>query len=229
MTDFAERLIAARRTGALVSGPIPPLSIDAGYACAANLWRALGTPAGWKIGATNARGQAFLGIDTPIRGRIFSAGLFASGAVAVPGDRLCEVEPEILIRIGAGDSIAAVHIGLEIVRSSSATPFDHGVGFILADNAAHVALVIGPPIDPALLATPDEIAVTFGPHRGTAAAVLGDPRAALDWLAAVERLAQGDWVATGAMTPAQPLTGEVVGDFGTLGCVYAKVMAANAE
>ncbi len=221
--SLAHDIAAARRSGATYV--FPKLSLDEGYAVAREVWPLLGTPVGWKIGATNEGGQRFLGIAAPIRGRVYRVveageGPLVIGQDLVPGDRAPEAEPEIVLRVG--DS--RPRIGIEVVRPSSLTPFDDGVGAIVADNAAHVLLVVGPPFDPAFLATPDTVTVTLTRNgeaaaSGDARAVLGDPRRALDWLAGEETLVDGAWVASGAMTRAAPFGAgdSIVADFGALG------------
>ena len=223
MTGFVEAIIEARGHGRLVF-EVPPLTLASGYAVAALVWRKLGTPVGWKIGATNAGGQQFLGIDTPICGRIFEAGLFQAGDVAVVGDRVAEVEPEILLRIGKDGAVVAAYLGLEVVRSSHDKAFEKGVGFIIADNSAHVAIVIGPEIPLSALDHPSDIGVKLVHNgaeagAGDASMVLGNPLNALNWLRETQSVLPGDWIATGAMTRACPFaTGDtVVADFDILG------------
>jgi len=200
------------------------MSLAQGYSVAADVWAGLGTLAGWKIGATSAGGQAMLGIDAPIVGRMPASGLHQPGTIALTGDRDAEAEPEILLHMGAGGAIASVHLGLEIVRPSRNDAFQLGAGYIVADNAAHVALVIGPQFDVALLDRPEALAVSVRRNGedcggGTAAMVLGDPRHALAWLASVHPLKPGDWVASGAMARACRFArgDTVVADFGSAG------------
>jgi 2-keto-4-pentenoate hydratase len=221
--SLSHAIADARRVGASLA--LPTLSLDEGYAVAREVWTLLGPPVGWKVGATNANGQRFLGIDAPIRGRVFrvvEAGVapLAIGPDLAPGERPLEAEPEIIFIEGEPDP----RIGIEIVRPSSATPFDDGVGAIIADNAAHVVLVVGAAFDAALLDTPERVTVALSRNdavvaEGDAAAVLGDPRRARDWLAGEETLAPGEWIASGAMTRAAPFAGgdTIVADFGPLG------------
>lgn len=221
--SLAQDIAAARRSGGTFV--FPKLSLDEGYAVARDVWPLLGAPIGWKVGATNEGGQRFLGVDAPIRGRVYrlieaTDAPLVIGPDLAPGDRALEAEPEIVFVVGD----PRPRIGVEIVRPSSATPFDDGVGAIVADNAAHVVLVIGPTFDESLLDTPDAITVTLCRNgevaaRGDARAVLGDPRRARDWLAAEETLVAGEWVASGAMTRAAPFGAgdDIVADFGPLG------------
>jgi len=219
----AQDILAARLSGGLLT-KAAAMSLAEGYAVAADVWAGLEPLAGWKIGATSAGGQAMLGIDAPIVGRVPASGLHQPGTMALTGDRDAEAEPEILFRIGAGGAIDTVHLGLEVVRPSRDDALDLGAGYIVADNAAHVALVIGPQIDVTLLDRPETLAVGVKRNDedcggGTAAMVLGDPRQALAWLASVHALQPGDWVASGAMARACCFArgDTVVADFGSAG------------
>ena len=212
MTDgLAERIAAARRVGGDLI-PIPgAMTLEQGYRVQAALAPMLGEQLGWKIGATNAAGQAALGVGEPIFGRVFAGGVHRAHAepLAFPGARAVEAEPEIVIEVGEGGTPRAAWFGVEIVRPSLTDAQTRGAGFIVADNAAHVALVLGPAIPLADLADPAALAVRLNvagasAGGGSADAVLGDPRRALAWLAGALRrdprgLCAGDLIATGAM------------------------------
>lgn len=239
MSDLARRFAEARICGGTITDA-GPLTLEQGYAVADAAAHLLGTPSGWKIGATNAGGQAFLGIREPICGRVFDR-LVSSGETitlpgTLPGLRAAEAEPEILFRLASGSepggdppTIAAAHLGIEINRPSHDDAFGQGVGFIVADNAAHVALIIGPAIDPGELAMPQAVTVSLirngrEAERGDASAVLGNPLAALEWLATRRSLQPGDWIATGAMARSCLFaSGDCVeADFGRLGKVSVR-------
>lgn len=229
MTDLAALIADARRTGAELAEPARP-TLDEGYQVQAAVVARLGAPAGWKIGATNAAGQRFLGVDGPIFGRVLASGVIRSGEAAnLPGDRAAEAEPEILFRLGPGGAIAAAHLGIELNRPSRADAFELGAGFIVADNAAHAGLVIGPELPLAALADAAALRIALSRNgetmaEGDASAVLGHPANALAALAAARPLAEGDWIATGAMTRACPfgLGDAVVADFGAFGRVEVR-------
>jgi len=230
-------LVAARLAGSTVD-TVPPLDLERGYAIARRVWPLLGPGAGWKIGATNRGGQAFLGVAEPIYGRMTAGSLFADpDAIALPGSGDCEAEPEFLFHLAGdvapgSDPLAAVDrvaLGLEIVRPSRSDAFDLGVGFIVADNAAHVGIVVGPNIDAAALDTPETVGVRLLHNdievgKGDAAAVLGNPRDALRWLATQVPLRAGEWIASGAILKACrfAIGDTVVADFGTFGRVSAR-------
>ena len=228
MNSLADRIVAARLAGTEL-GDAPRLSLDEGYAVQDAVAAGLGALAGWKIGATNAGGQRFLGVTGPIFGRVPQSGLRQSGErVALGGERPAEAEPEILFRLGADGTVAATHLGIEINRPSRADVFELGVGFIVADNAAHAALVIGPAIPLAALDMQETVTVSLirdgeTVSTGDAAAVLGHPLRALEALSREHPLREGDWIATGAMARACPFApgDTVVADFGALGRVVA--------
>lgn len=204
--NLAQSLAQARRTGTRIEPP-PPLTLREGYAVAASA--AYGPALGWKIGATSARAQAMLGIEGPIFGRILAVHP-SPATLTLPGDHPAEAEPEILLRLGPGGTIAAAHLGLEIVRPSHPDAPALGPGFIVADNAAGLAVVVGPAIDPALLATPAAISVTLTldgqpAGEGDATALIGGVHAQLAALARHAPLTEGDWIATGALARAVPL------------------------
>ena len=228
----ASELAQARRTGGEVAPP-EQLSSDHGYALAEQVVAELGETAGWKVGATNAGGQAFLGLSEPIRGRLFRSALFQSPSrLSLPGSRACEAEPEIILEAGPDLRPARAWIGLEIVRPSRDDALQLGAGFIVADNAAHVALVTGPDIPLTALNEPSRLRVRIlrngePAEEGSADAVLGDPRRSLAWLADKSVLRPGELVATGAMCRAARFApgDEITADFGIHGAVEAAWLA----
>lgn len=219
-------LADARLHGRTVAEPPAAVSLGAGYALADRAQAALGTPAGWKIGATSAGAMAFLGIAEPIRGRLFHERIWFDGDVAdLSGEYPAEAEPEIAFRLAhaleaGSDPLGAIgeaHAAAEIVRPSHPRALQLGAGFIVADNAAGLGALIGPSIPLDLLAAPHRLSVTArveggADSTGTADAVLGNPLQALAWLAtALGTIPAGSWVLTGAMARAVPL---VRGDAG---------------
>jgi 2-keto-4-pentenoate hydratase len=244
-----EEIAEARRRGGLLADA-RSVTLEEGYALAEEVAARLGEVVGWKVGATSAGAQAFLQVAEPIYGRVFAGGVMASGAVAAPGERAAEAEPEIVFELtrdpDPADPAAAIGralVGLEVVRPSRDDAFALGAGFIVADNAAHVGLVLGPELPPGALNEPAGLRVALERNgeaagKGDAAAVLGDPVQALAWLvrkrAGTERpVRAGDLVATGAMCRAAPLAigDRVVADFGRWGRVEAarEVMGRPGE
>lgn len=203
-SDLIDAIVAARQRGEALA-EAPSIQLHQGYEIAEAVAARLGTIAGWKVGATNPAGQASLGIEEPIRGRIYQENIRQSPAALSPtGGRPCEIEPEIVIEVAAGGRPARAWPALEIVRPSRDDAMSLGAGFIVADNAAHVALVIGPEIPLAALACPHDIRVELMRNSdkagaGSADAVLGDPRRSVEWLAGKGLIGAGDLVATGAI------------------------------
>jgi 2-keto-4-pentenoate hydratase len=230
---FAATLAAVRQTGDLVE-TVPALALDEGYRVAAALAVLIGPVLGWKIGATSPAAMAFLGVDSPIYGRLFHL-WDGERTVALAGARSAEIEPEILIRLGDDLMPAAIHAGAELNRPSYAAPFAHGPGAIVADNAASCGVLIGPALPLAALddAAGLRVAITIngapGPV-GTADAVLGSPLVALEALRRAlagdaRGLRAGDWIATGAMARAVPVAhgDRVVIDAGSYGAATALI------
>jgi 2-keto-4-pentenoate hydratase len=150
-------------------------------------------------------------------GRLYAERIWRDGDHApLAGDRAAEAEPEIAFHLArplaaGGDplaSLGAAHAAAEIVRPSHPDPFRLGPGFIVADNAAGLGALIGPAIPLADLAAPEAITVALATGGGMATsgqadAVLGNPLAALVWLAGkVGGLPAGAWVLSGSMAPA---------------------------
>ncbi len=222
LADWAATLVPARLAGGTVALPPRPVSLETGYALAAHGEAGLGTPAGWKIGATNAAAMAFLKLAAPIRGRLFAERLWIDGDLApLGGDRPAEAEPEIAFRLArdlvAGEpplaAVGEMRAAAEIVRPSHPQAFELGAGFIVADNAAGLGALLGPVLPLALLDDPRALRVSLAVEggaatEGTADAVLGNPLAALAWLAeAIGCLPGGSWVLSGSMARAVPLIG----------------------
>ena len=220
LDQWASALAPARLAGASVSDPPAAITLAEGYRLARAGESLLGTPAGWKIGATSARAMAFLEVEEPIIGRLYAERIWHGGDMAdLFGDRPAEAEPEIAFRLArplvAGGnplaSIGAVHAAAEIVRPSHPDPFRLGAGFIVADNAAGLGALIGPEIPLAALDDPAALGVGLSVAGGAATAgcaeaVLGNPLKALVWLAkALGEVPAGAWVLSGAMGPAIPL------------------------
>ncbi|OBH37311.1 2-keto-4-pentenoate hydratase [Mycobacterium sp. E342] len=207
LDEAAQRLYAAQAT----SSPIPPLTesypnFDVAQAYSVqrhNLARHLGAGArlrGHKIGLTSAPMQALLGVDQPDFGYVLDSMVLGEGA-AVPRRAFCtpRVEPEVafLLRAplrGPGVTVAevmaateAVAAALEIVDSRIAD-WRITLADTVADNASSGAVVLGEwvPISDAPL-LPDTTAALYLNdalvETGQGTAVMGDPAAAVAWLA----------------------------------------------
>ena len=221
--DLADLILAARSTGAALASALPTLTLAQGYAVQGLTAARTGPVRGWKVGATSAGARAALGLDEPIYGRVFATPV--SGSIAA-GPRPLDLEPEIIVELGADLEPARAWVGMEIVRPSRDDALQLGAPFIVADNAAHVALVLGPELAPEHIAAPTVRMLLNGVHagEGAAAAVDGGPCASIAWLARTladsnRPLRPGDLIATGAMARAvRAAAGDrVTADFGPHG------------
>ncbi|MFI6520698.1 2-keto-4-pentenoate hydratase [Spirillospora sp. NPDC050679] len=227
----AERLLEAARTG-VPAAPVRDL-IGSGGAAAYAVQRRLTAArvaagariVGRKIGLTAPAVQAQLGVDQPDFGVLFDD---MACERAVPSDRLLQprVETEIAFVLGADladgpldaaqarAAVAHAVAALEIVDSRIAG-WDIGFSDTVADNASAGMYVLGSErvplagFEPASAAmemrVDGEIAAT-----GTGRDCLGDPLAALCWLARTARdlgdpLRVGQLVLSGALGPMVPV------------------------
>ena len=231
----ADRLLDAARSGTPcdpVRALLPDTTVATGYAVqsvltAAHL-EAGRTVAGRKIGLTSPAVQAQLGVDQPDFGVLYAD---RAGTQDVPIDigRLLQprIEAEIAFVLGADldhddidtatarAAVAQVVPALEIVDSRVAG-WDITIVDTVADNASSGLYVLGD--DRHELGDRDlrEVAMTLTGtdgevlSSGTGAACLGDPVAALVWLARVSReygspLRAGEVVLSGALGPMTPV------------------------
>ncbi|MEZ0352919.1 2-keto-4-pentenoate hydratase [Mycobacterium sp. pR1184] len=203
----AQRLYAAQ----LSSDPIPPLTeaypnLDVAQAYSTqrrNLARHLGAGArlrGHKIGLTSAPMQTLLGVNEPDFGYVLDTMMLADGTT-VPRSDFCapRVEPEVafLLRAplrGPGVTVdevmaatEAVAAALEVVDSRIAD-WRISLADTVADNASSGAVVLGrwvPISNTSRL--PDTTAALYLNdalvETGQGTAVMGDPAAAVAWLA----------------------------------------------
>jgi 2-keto-4-pentenoate hydratase len=240
-----------RRLAALPPELRPATRAD-GYAIQAELDRRSGAPLfGWKIAATSTAGQQHIGVDGPLAGRILRERAFASGATVPFGANHMRVaEAEFAFRMGRDlpprdddysvddivDAVGTLHPAIEIPDSRYDDFTIVGAAQLIADNACAHYFVLGD-------AAPDTWrsvdlashqvtgAVNDGPARvGVGANVLGDPRAALAWLAnELSRLGitlrAGEIVTTGTcLVPLAIAPGDRVQmEFGVLGRVDARL------
>lgn len=223
-----------------------------GYAIQAHLEvRSTSRLYGWKIAATSADGQRHIGVDGPMAGRLLAERAHDDGA-AVPfgANRMAVAEAEFAFRMArdlpprsdpyeADEVLAAVaslHPAIELPDSRFADFATAGGPQLIADNACAHEFVLGP-------AAPDDWrAIDLAKHAvtgtvvgklerdGIGANVLGDPRAALAWLANELSglgltLKAGQVVTTGTcLTPMPIAAGDAVAaDFGLLGKVASRL------
>jgi 2-keto-4-pentenoate hydratase len=227
----AQRLLDAARS-ATPCAPVRDLigadDIGAAYAVqqeiAALRIRSGARVTGHKIGLTAAAVQQQLGVDQPDFGLLFDD-MDVSGLDPVPVGGLLQprIEAEIAFVLGAdpdparvADAVAFMVPALEIVDSRIAG-WDISIADTIADNASSGLYVLGPdrvelgdvrPADVRMELSVDGSIVA----KGSGAACLGDPLAALAWLAGAAR-DQGDPLragqvvlsgALGAMVPVIP-------------------------
>ena len=229
-TELASELDTARRSGVTISsrrGTEHALSLDRAYEIGRRLelermaagWR----PVGWKLGFTNQALWSRLGLDRPIRARLYQQTV-CTGDLDTADLITPRIEPEIVVGFrtavpeGSGvDTIAGaigwVAAGLEVVQCHF-TDWELTPAEAVADAGLHAALAIGPKaaVDSAavrglasatceLLRDGVQVATGFGGD------VLGGPLDALQWL--LSRLPggvlEGEVVTTGTLTMALPI------------------------
>ena len=252
--DAAALLWRTWQAGSVIDGlpsGIRPSTRREGYAVQAHVVAfGKGRPTGWKIAATSQAGQAHIGVDGPLAGRLLGEHTFASGAtISLAGNRMRVAEPEFAFRCASrlapraqpytqDEALAAMDAlipAIEVPDSRFADFAKAGAAQLIADCACARHFVLGNP-------TPaDWRAIDLSQHHvrgsiagrterdGIGANVLGDPRSALTWLvnelsSLGHALKPGEIVTTGTcMTPLEIEPGDhVVADFGVLGQIEAR-------
>ena len=235
---LAERYLAARRGVAAVARPSPEqraLDQEAGYRAQAIFRERMGgSPAGYKIGATNPAVQQAMATEEPFHGGIVHEGLLpateAEGAIRATLEAGAHFAPslecELAFRMKAGPSeptrqsvllaVGEVMPAFEIVDPCALDWRGLGAVESIANNGLHARWLIGEPFLPEPGADLADLEVELsGPdgrvEAGRGANVLGSPLASLTWLVeklarSAQRLAPGDIVLTGTMTPPVALT-----------------------
>ncbi|HWT31240.1 MAG TPA: hydratase, partial [Propylenella sp.] len=205
------------------------------------------------IAATSSAGQAHIGVDGPLAGRLLRERVFESGAAIPLGTNHMRVaEAEFAFRMGRplaprahpyvmGEVLAAVeslHPAIEIPDSRYDDFTIVGAPQLIADDACAHFFVLGPATetpwrDCDLLehsVTATALGAPGSTHKGKGRNVLGDPRAALTWL--VNELSglgialkTGQVVTTGTCVVPVPIAAgdKVRADFGPLGEVAVYV------
>ncbi len=201
---------------------------------------------GWKIAATSAAGQAHIGVDGPLAGRLFTDRVLADGAeVTLDKNLMLVAEIEFAFRFGRTlspraqpysvdevlDAVTCVHPSIEVPDSRYDDFVTAGAPQLIADNACANLFVLGPRanewrkfdyVNQAIPVTLNGEPVDAGYGRN----VLGDPRVALTWL--VNELSsigiaceQDQVVTTGTCrVPVTVKPGDrIAADFGPLGTV----------
>lgn len=245
MSDYdpqraAEALHEARQGRRLVA-PLPeaiaPRSVSEGTAVQHALARHTGVtrPAGFKIGATAQRMQAYLGLSGPAAGFMATGGIHRSGVTLRFADfQHPGVECELAVRLArdlppgpctAEEAAAAVGdlvAGIEIVENRYTDLAAVGTPTMIGDQVYHAAAILGEP------AMADWRALDVSGLRGrlvvdghmrdegVGADLMGHPFNCLAWLAgsavaeAFGGLQAGQVIMLGSVTPPVWLTGPAV-------------------
>lgn len=201
-----------------------PADLDEGYAVQRALDDLAGPAAGWKIAATSKAGQDHLGATGPMVGRLYELERRKTGsALSVGGMQMRSAEPEFAFVLAedvarADDVLAAVGslvLSIEVPDSRFSDFSRVGVPSLAADAMCGGFFITGPSVDDWRsldLASQPARLVCDGREvsAGSGAAVLGDPREALRWMAGevLSRgwpLRAGDIVMTGASAPPVPV------------------------
>ncbi len=231
----AERIWAAWCSGERLPARPALDGVAAGMAAQDALRAHAGASYGWKIAATTAAGQAHVAVDGPLPGPLFTRFRREPGDVLSSDHlHMRVVEAEFAYRLGADvepgdvlgdgradggdpgrveaalDAVAAVHLAVEVPDSRYERFVGAGAAALLADAACAGRFVLGPEL-PGWRELDLSTATTHLWINGERAAsgsggtVMGDPRAALAWLAAElprhgHRLRAGDVITTGTTT-----------------------------
>jgi 2-keto-4-pentenoate hydratase len=252
--QFAESLYEARRTGVPIDAftdALPDLGMEDGYAIQQHLVHLLTddgeTISGYKLGLTSAPMQTLLGVDQPDFGPVFASTIFRDGAELPVGRFIApRIEAEIGVILGedlAGpyctpaDAVQATRglvAALEIV-DSRIRDWRIKLADTVADLASNGAIALSSLVVPITGLDPRLIGMVFTRNgevvaTGAGAAALGDPLAAVAWLANTlapmgVTLPAGSVIMTGAlhaMVPVQP--GDVFrADFDRLGPITVRM------
>lgn len=221
-----------------------------GYAIQAELERrSSGTVFGWKIAATSEAGQRHINVAGPLAGRIMSDTVIVDGGTAaMKGNEMRVGEPEFAFRMGRDlppravpytarevlDAVQTLHPAIEIPDSRFTDFVSAGEAQLIADNACAHLFVLGAATSADwrvmdLIEERPQITLRGERYVGHGKNVLGDPRAALAWLANELSglgitLRAGQVVTTGTCHPPLPVAAgdEFAADFGVLGKVSVR-------
>jgi 2-keto-4-pentenoate hydratase len=229
----AETLWRAWTSGSPLDALAPELrpgTVAEGYAVQRALDELAGPATGWKIAATSKAGQAHIGADGPLVGRLYESEHRPSGsALSVRTMRMRSAEPEFAFvlasdlnrgrgKLTVEDVLAAVGsmvLAVEVPDSRFVDFKQAGVPSLIADGMCGGHFVTGPSIEGwrslDLREQPARV-LCNGDERsaGRGANVMGDPRSALAWMAneVLDRgwpLREGDIIITGASAPPIPV------------------------
>ena len=249
-TQEAGRIILRCWTNGDVIETLPnecrPRTVAEGYAAQRALARASGEAVvGWKIAATSVSGQRHINVDGPIAGRLFARRVHrAPCEVEFGANRMAVAEAEFAFALGSDlparedawsveevlAAVAALHPAIELPDSRFTDFTRAGSAQLAADNACAHEFVLGPATDAdwrTLDLATQRVSLSIDGRMataGTGADALGDPRAALAWIANNHAaqgaaLRAGDIVTTGVCGKPSAITAgnRVVADFGPVG------------
>jgi 2-keto-4-pentenoate hydratase len=223
------------------------------YAAQEGLLRASGQQrVGWKIAATSIAGQKHINVAGPLAGRLLEAKVLPDGMAAPLANNIMLVaEAEFAFRMGRDlplrdrpytveevlDAVSALQPAIEVPDSRFRDFTAVGAEQLIADAACACWLVVGDAApeswrDIDLAAHPATVHKNGRPvAHGSGAAVLGDPRIALAWLANevaefAGGLSEGDLVSTGTCVVPVPVRAgdRIIADFGEIGRVQARMV-----
>lgn len=256
---WATRLDEARRLGS----PIDPISESAPLLDVRSAYRiqqawisrrveAGAVVRGYKVGLTSKAMQEQLGVDQPDAGRLLDDMFVRDARVRLDAFIQPKVEPEIAFVLaaplrgpGVGERDVASAVGevcgaLELIDSRIR---DWRITIVdtVADNASSGAVALGSMRRPlgdvdVLAETVSLFAAGSEVARGVGSAVMGNPLAAVAWLANLlaeqgEELLPGQVVLPGSMTPAAPVNGpgRFEARFGQLGTVAVDFVGGSSR
>lgn len=252
--QFARRLYDARRTRTPISAftdSLPGLGMEDGYAIQQHLVQMLVDEGevivGYKLGLTSTPMQVLLGVDSPDFGPVFASGVFRDGAV-LPVDRFIAPRMEAEIGVILGSDLSGPHCtpadalqatrglvaALEIV-DSRIVDWKIKLADTVADLASSGAIALSSLVVPIDGFDPRLVGMVFTRNggvvaTGAGAAALGDPLAAVAWLANTlapmgVTLPAGSVIMTGALHAMVPVSpGDVFrADFDRLGPITIRM------
>lgn len=250
----AERLLQARDSGVPIApftDADPSLGMADGYAIQTHLVRALldrgERIVGYKLGLTSRPMQELLGVDSPDFGPVFASGVFRDGAELPVGRFIApRIEGEIAVvlehdlagpdctPLAALRASAGLVAALEIV-DSRIEGWRIKLADTVADLASSGAIAVSSSVVPIDGFDPRLIGMAFTRNgeviaTGAGAAALGDPMAAVAWLANTlapvgVTLPAGSIIMTGALHAMVPVApGDVFrADFDRLGPITVRM------
>ena len=231
-----------------------PHTVEEGYAVQDALVAASNDEvAGYKIAATSKAGQAHIGIDHPISGRLLQKRMLTNGVTAtLDGNFMTVAEAEFVFEFKADmpvsntpldwqtvmESVGALYLGIEMPSSRFAHFASVGAPHLISETACAHWMVLGPEVridwrqrdlaeHPVRVLIDGECVV-----EGKGADALGDPRFALTWqvnqlMGRGIGIKAGQIVTTGVCGKPVPVAAgnHVVADFGDFGTAEVRLTA----